>query len=241
MLKLPTISVPVRGKPLKVYFSTSDKSISALVAQDDQGGKEQPVYYVSQNLKGAESRYPFVEKICFALIYVSQHLRHYFLAHKIQLITNYQPIRYLLTWPMLAGCLANWLFQLSQYDIACVNPIAIKGQAITDLLSEFSNEVQYPIFNEVPGSEVTTVQEIEGEWTLYFDDSSTVEGAGAGASVVLRDEKGHDIVFSFKLDFQCTNNTAEYEAYLIGLTMAQEAGVQCLKIVGDSGLILGQV
>ncbi|GLT94077.1 hypothetical protein SLE2022_118370 [Rubroshorea leprosula] len=58
-----------------------------------------------------------------------------------------------------------------------------------------------------------------------------VEGAGAG--VVLKNDKGHDMVFSFKLDFQRMNNTTEYEAYLIGLAMAKEAGVQRLKTIGD--------
>ncbi|GLT96563.1 hypothetical protein SLE2022_141750 [Rubroshorea leprosula] len=212
MLRLPTIFVPIQGKPLEVYLSTSDKAVSALVAQDDQEGKEQPVYY---------------------------RLRHYFLAHKIQLITKSQPIRYLLTRPMLIGHLANWLLQLSQYDITCINPITIKGQVVVDMLSEFSSEIQYPISDEVLGGEVVTAQKIEEKLTLYFDGSSTVEGARAG--VVLRDDKGHDTVFSFKLDFQCMNNTAEYKAYLIGLAMAKEAGMQHLKIIGDSGLILRQV
>ncbi|GKV15512.1 hypothetical protein SLEP1_g26299 [Rubroshorea leprosula] len=57
MHKLPTISIPVQGRPLKVYLSTSDKAMSALVAQDDQEGKEQPIYYVSRNLTSVESRY----------------------------------------------------------------------------------------------------------------------------------------------------------------------------------------
>ncbi|GKV36284.1 hypothetical protein SLEP1_g44433 [Rubroshorea leprosula] len=184
MLRLPTISVPIRGKPLKVYLSTIDKVVSALVAQDDQEGKEQPVYYVSRNLKGVEY---------------------------------------------------NLSLSLSPF----INPTTIKGQAVVDLLSEFFGEVQYPIFDEVPSGEIAIAQEIEEEWTLCFDGFSTAKKAGAG--VVLRDEKHHDVVFSFKLDFQCTNNTTEYEAYLIGLALAKEAGVQHLKVIGDFGLILGQV
>ncbi|GLU16922.1 hypothetical protein SLE2022_333270 [Rubroshorea leprosula] len=145
MVKLPTIFVPVRGRPLKVYLCTFDKAMSALVVQDDQEGKS------NQSTMSVESS-------------------------------------------------------------------------------------KAP--SQVPSGQVATAQEIEEEWTLYFDNSSTVEEVGA--SIVLRDDKGHDTVFSLKLDFQCTNNTAEYEAYLIGLAMAKEAGVQCLKIIGDSGLILAK-
>ncbi|GKV15403.1 hypothetical protein SLEP1_g26196 [Rubroshorea leprosula] len=159
-------------QPLKVYLFTSDKAMRALVTQDDQEGKEQQVYY---------------------------RLRHYFLAHKIQLITKSQPIWYLLTRPMLTGHLANWLLQLSQYDIICVNPTTIKGQAVADLLCEFSNEVQYLTSSEVPGGEVATAQSIEEEWTLYFDSSFAAEGAGVG--IVLKMTKAMIQYFHSSLIF----------------------------------------
>ena len=44
---------------------------------------------------------------------------------------------------------------------------------------------------------------------------------------------------SFKLDFTCTNNTTEYEAYLTGLVVAREMGIKCLK-VRDSNLVVCQ-
>lgn len=58
---------------------------------------------------------------------------------------------------------------------------------------------------------------------LYFDGSSTIERARV--SVILKDDKDHDTIFSLKLDFPCTNNMAKYEAYLIGLVIARELGV----------------
>ena len=46
---------------------------------------------------------------------------------------------------------------------------------------------------------------------------------------------------SFKLDFPCTNNTAEYEAYLTGLVMACEMGIKHLQVIGESNLVVCQV
>ena len=60
-------------------------------------------------LKHAETRYPRAEQSCLALAYASQCLRHHFLAHKIQLMTQSHPIRSLLHWPILYGKLAQWL------------------------------------------------------------------------------------------------------------------------------------
>ena len=47
MTRLPTVCAPTPGKPLKLYLATNDEAIGALIAQDDQEGKEQPIYYIS--------------------------------------------------------------------------------------------------------------------------------------------------------------------------------------------------
>ena len=45
---------------------------------------------------------------------------------------------------------------------------------------------------------------------------------------------------SFKLDFPCINNMAEYEAYLTGLAVAREMGIKRLRVIGDSNLVVCQ-
>ncbi|CAL8992919.1 unnamed protein product [Prunus brigantina] len=66
-------------------------------------------------------------------------------------------------------------------------------------------------------------------WTLYFDGSSTSKGGGAG--VVLINPNGQATAFSFKLDFPCTNNVAEYEAFIMGLSTAREMGAEKMKSI----------
>ncbi len=51
---------------------------------------------------------------------------------------------------MLSGRLAQWLLQLSQYEIIAETPIAIKSQAIADLLVQFPREDSSFISDEVP-------------------------------------------------------------------------------------------
>lgn len=41
----------------------------------------------------------------------------------------------------------------------------------------------------------------------------------------------------FKLDFDCSNNQAKYEALSVGLNILADIGVQFVKIVGDSQLV----
>ena len=68
----PTVCAPKPGKPLKLYLATNNKAIGALIAQDDQEGFKQPIYYVSRKLKDAKTRYTRAERACLALIYAAQ-------------------------------------------------------------------------------------------------------------------------------------------------------------------------
>jgi hypothetical protein len=135
MTKLPTVCALVTGRPLRLYLASNGEAIGALVAQKDEGGTEKLVYYVSRALRDAKTRYSGAEQACLALVYASQHLRYYFLAHKIQLMTKFYPIRSLLHRPVLSGKLTQWLLQLSQYKIITETHTAIKSQAIADLLA----------------------------------------------------------------------------------------------------------
>ena len=62
----------------------------------------------------------------------------------------------------------------------------------------------------------------------------------SGASIVLIREDGETIAKSFKLDFSCSNNASEYEAYITGLAIAHEMGIKHLKVIGDLNLIICQ-
>uniref|UniRef100_A0A2N9F532 Integrase catalytic domain-containing protein n=1 Tax=Fagus sylvatica TaxID=28930 RepID=A0A2N9F532_FAGSY len=210
MTKLPTVCAPVPGRPLRLYLASNSEAIGGLVAQEDEEGTERPIYYVSRALKDAETRYSGAERACLALIYASQRLRHYFLAHKIQLITKSHPIRSLLHRPVLSGRLAQWLLQLSQYEITTETPTAIKSQAIADLLAQFPGEDSSSISHEVPGEigEALLADLADSTWTLKFDGSST--------------------------------SSSKYEAYITGLVIAHEMGIKHLRVIGDSNLIICQ-
>ena len=96
MMNLPTVQAPVRKKPLLLYLATNSYAIGALIAQEDEGGIEQPVYYVSRAPKDAETCYPRAERACLAIVYASQRLRHYFLAYEVWLMTKSHAIKALL-------------------------------------------------------------------------------------------------------------------------------------------------
>ncbi|XP_075653910.1 uncharacterized protein LOC142624266 [Castanea sativa] len=85
---------------------------------------------------------------------------------------------------------------------------------------------------------VSTVEAAGVRWVLRFDGSSTA--AEEGVVIVPIKETREAVAMSFKLDFSCTNNTVEYEAYLTSLAVAREIGIKCLRMIGDSNLVICQ-
>ena len=150
MTRLPIVCAPTPGNPLKLYLATNEEAIGVFIAQDDQEGIERPVYYVSRKLKDAKTCYPRVERACLALIYAAQRLCHYLLAHTVQLLTKSHSIHSFLRCLVLSRRLAQWLLQLSEFEIIVITPIALRGQAIADPLSNFLGKDSWDIIYDVP-------------------------------------------------------------------------------------------
>ncbi|XP_050289941.1 uncharacterized protein LOC126728116 [Quercus robur] len=74
---------------------------------------------------------------------------------------------------------------------------------------------------------------------MRFDGLATTASNGIG--VVLSCEDGDIMPLSFKLDFLCLNNAAEYEAYLIGLAITLSMGIKHIRVLGDFNLVVSQV
>ena len=104
-------------------------------------------------------------------------------------------------------------------------------------MAQFLGEEEFPLDDEVP-REVAMEEEVIKQWVMKFDGSSTTQSGGVG--VVLYHEKDKAVALSFKLEFPYSNNTAEYETYLIKLATAFEMGVKHLKVMGDSNLVVCQ-
>ncbi|KAL0293879.1 UNVERIFIED_CONTAM: hypothetical protein Sradi_6915300 [Sesamum radiatum] len=116
--------------------------------------------------------------------------------------------------------------ELSEYDISYMPRTTIKAQALADFVSEMIGTTQ----EEVPKAR---------PWLLYVDDSSTAQGSGAG--IVLTNLQGDDMEFAVKLEFKASNNKTEYEALVLGMRMAQDAGASHLLAYSDSQLVVRQV
>ena len=71
-------------------------------------------------------------------------------------------------------------------------------------------------------------------------DGSSTQHAG-GIVVVLLSPEGDKLTHKVRLQYQTTNNEAEYEALIKGLELARSVEVESTLNLGDSQLFIGQV
>ena len=74
LLNPPVLGAPIPRKPLVLYIVAQEKSLGALMAQENEKGKERALYYLSQTLNGAELNYSPIEKMCLALFFAIDKL-----------------------------------------------------------------------------------------------------------------------------------------------------------------------
>ncbi|XP_056695837.1 uncharacterized protein [Spinacia oleracea] len=234
----PVLGAPVKGKPLILYIAAQERSLGAMCAQEIEDRKETALYYLSRTLVGAELNYSPIEKICLALVFAIQKLKHYMQAHTVHVISKADPIKYILSRPVLSGRLAKWVVLIKQYDIVYVPQKSVKGQAIADFFADHPVPPEWELSVDLPGEDVFYI-DVLPPWEMYFDGAARQDGAGAGV-VFLSPEK-HVLTYSFVLTQLCSNNMAEYQALILGLQMAVGLGLKDLDIYGDSQLVISQL
>ena len=86
--------------------------------------------------------------------------------------------------------------------------------------------------------ELDEVDEVQ-RWVVNVDGSSTLYAGGI--KVILKSSKGDKLKYVARLQYQTTNNEAEYETLLKGLELAKSLGAESVIVQGDSQLIINQV
>ncbi|XP_024196443.1 uncharacterized protein LOC112199695 [Rosa chinensis] len=157
-LASPPVLIPPRaGIPLKLYISAAEASIGSLLAQDDEGGIEHAIFYLSRTLTDCETRYTPMEKLCLTLYFSACKLRHYLLSFTTCIIAQTDLVIYMLSRPILRGCIGKWVLALSEFSLQYVPQKAVKGQAIADFHAHHPT-LEIPALKELEIASTTTAR-----------------------------------------------------------------------------------
>jgi hypothetical protein len=75
---------------------------------------QRPVYYVSEVLHEAKTRYLETHKLLYDVLVASRKLCHYFQAHRVVVVTSF-PLRAILHNSNAIGNIAKWVAELAEF------------------------------------------------------------------------------------------------------------------------------
>lgn len=105
-------------------------------------------------------------------------------------------------------------YTVLKYDDPSAEILYVDTRHGTYMLTSTKEDVIEPLMPEITNE----------LWLMRFDGSSS--SFGSSAEIVFISLKGEKFPKAYKLAFETTNNTAEYESLLLGLEYAREKGIK---------------
>jgi hypothetical protein len=168
------------------------------------------VYFISEVLSDSKAQYFHIMKLAYTMLITSRKLSHYFQAHQIEAHTS-STLGEILSNREVSGKIVKWAIELFMYDITYKPRTAIKAQALSDFVAEWTE-------THTPPKE----REME-YWTINFNGSLQLHDAGA--RVLVTSLKGESFKYVVEMHFLTSNNAAEYKPLLHGLRIATTLGI----------------
>jgi hypothetical protein len=146
-------------------------------------------------------------------------------------VTSY-PLRAILHNPNATANIAKWAVELDEFELDFVPHHAGKSQELADFIVDWMPSAG------PHGVQTIVSQSPELRSSLDPTGLSSLMAPHVSRGVLLLAPHRDQFKYMVHLDFKATNNMAEYEALLFGLSTALSLGVQQLLVKGDNQLIV---
>ena len=124
LVSTPIISPPNYQKDFLLYLAASDTTVGIVLVQTDDVHIEHVIYYLSCGLVGADLKYPYVEKLALVSAFAVQKFHHYIILRTTTVISDANPVKYILSRQVLRGRYSKWIVILFEFDLLFNTPKA---------------------------------------------------------------------------------------------------------------------
>ncbi|KAF2891999.1 hypothetical protein ILUMI_14174, partial [Ignelater luminosus] len=137
-LKKAVISPPIlqqadESLPFKIRTDASGYALGAVLLQGE-GHEEKPIEYASRLMTPAERNYDTTQREALAVVWACHKFRGYIEGNEVEIASDRQPLRWLLSLKSPTGRLARWALALQSYNIK-ISYVPGKSNVIADTLS----------------------------------------------------------------------------------------------------------
>ena len=101
------LHLPDAYRPFILTTDWSQRGMGAILSQLDLEGVEHPVSYASRSCNAAEQNYSSFDGECLAVVWATSHFRPYLFGNSFTLVTDHEPLKWLMTTHKLTGKLAR--------------------------------------------------------------------------------------------------------------------------------------
>eukprot|EP00253_Pinus_taeda_P011565 PITA_11565 len=147
-----------------------------VLVQDDDDGTEHVIYYLSRNLFDTESRYAYVEKLALIVVCAIQRFRHYILLRTMILISDCNPMAYILSRQLLGGKYSKWIVTLQKFDLEFTAAKSKKSLVFDKLLCSLpSTATSSQLEDSIPDETLFLISTLDpwyGDIIVYLQASS---------------------------------------------------------------------
>lgn len=150
-------------------------------------------------------------------------LKHYIKPVDVYVSSHFDIIKHMLSKAILHSRIGKLALALTKYSLTYVPLKDMKGKVVTDFIVDHAI-VKTPLnYLEI------------GPWKLYLNGSIKNE---TGVGILIVSSNKISTKFKYKIEGNCSNNEAEYDALIFGLEILLDLGANPIEIRGDSELVV---
>ena len=234
---VPVLGYPDINKPYILYTDASDNCVGACLTQpcdeSTQPGmtNEQPLYFLSHKLSHTQTKWPTIEKECYAIYYALQKLDHYLHNANFVIKTDHKPLISLLKSPMQNKKIQLWALSIAGYN-AKIEYIEGKKNVCADLLSCMSGLDKEGIHDRTNGPiedvdinnktlEINAVNSNQIDTTLpgrydIIQDPLTKEELKVNGFNIVKEQEKDKVLLDLKIRLQKGDaSSADYSRHVV--------------------------